>query len=242
MGIPRIYQADPLHSGSELVLSREAIAHLIRVLRLPLGATFRVFNGEGGEYQAKIISLEKNKVIAKVGECIRQDNESALTIHLGQGVSRGEKMDYTIQKAVELGVTKITPLITERCNVKLSTERWEKRLQHWRAIVIAACEQCGRNKLPTIAAPTSLGSWLKLQVGCKLLLNPHASQKLSDLNLAVTEISLLIGSEGGLDPAEISLAQQQGFVNLRLGPRILRTETAAVAAIAVLQNRFGDLN
>lgn len=242
MRITRIYQSTKLQSGLEIVLNQEAANHLVRVLRLPLRSTVHVFNGEGGEYAATIESIKKNQVVVKIGEYLAVETESTLQIHLGQGISRGEKMDYTIQKAVELGVTCITPLLTERCGVKLSNERWEKRLQHWRAIIIAACEQSGRNIIPFIAEPQPLSSWLStLQADWKLLLDPKGEKNLREFNGKPVTVSLLMGPEGGFSDPEIDLALQQGFVNLRLGPRILRTETAAVATIAAIQCYFGDM-
>lgn len=242
MRIPRIYQATQLSPGLELTLSPEGGNHLIRVLRLGLGAPLQIFNADGEEYRAAIVAIKKNQVIAKLDHAIISDVESPLRIHLGQGISRGEKMDYTVQKAVELGVTQITPLLTERCGVKLSAERWEKRLQHWRAIIIAACEQSGRNVIPDIANPQPLTTWLaELQADWKLVLNPKGEKKLGELSGKPGTVSLLMGPEGGLTELEIALAKQASFIDLRLGPRILRTETAAVAVITVIQSYFGDM-
>ncbi len=242
MRIPRVYQATKLYPGLELALSPEAAIHLVRVLRLAVGSSLHVFNGEGGEYAATIVVIKKNQVQVKIADHIIATVESPLPIHLGQGISRGEKMDYTIQKAVELGVTEITPLLTERCGVKLSDERWEKRLQHWRGIIIAACEQSGRNTIPVIIHPKPLFAWLEeLQADWKLVLDPKGEKKLGELSGKPVTVSLLIGPEGGLTEFEIDLAKQSGFVNLRLGPRILRTETASMATIAAIQTYFGDM-
>lgn len=242
MRIPRVYQAAKLSSGLELMLSPDAAIHLVRVLRLVVGSILCIFNGESGEYAATIVSIKKNQVVVRIGEYTFIGVESPLRVYLGQGISRGEKMDYTIQKAVELGVSRITPLLTERCGVKLSTERWEKRLQHWRAIIIAACEQSGRNAIPAIDEPKSLFDWVvELQADLKLVLDPKGEKKLSEISSKPVTVSLLIGPEGGLTELEINLALQHGFANLCLGPRILRTETAAVAAIAILQSYFGDM-
>lgn len=242
MRITRVYQPSILQSGLELALNQEAANHLVRVLRLETQSPIRVFNGEGGEYAAIIHSIKKNQVVIKIGEYFPVSTESPIQIHLGQGISRKEKMDYTVQKAVELGVTYITPLLTERCGVKLSNERWEKRLQHWRAIIVSACEQSGRNNLPVIAEPKSLYNWLATeQADLKLILNPTGEKKLGELTAKPVTVNLLIGSEGGFTKAESDLALQHGFVNLRLGPRILRTETAAVATITAIQSYFGDM-
>jgi 16S rRNA (uracil1498-N3)-methyltransferase len=166
-----------------------------------------------------------------------------LNLWLAQGISRGEKMDYTIQKAVELGVTKIIPLITERCNVRLDEERSQKRLQHWEKIIISATEQCGRNQIPEILPPQSLTHWLKNRVADYFfVLSPTATQKLSEMSIPKTaRIALLIGPEGGLSDQEIDYLTQQQFIPISLGPRILRTETAAIAAITAFQCYFGDL-
>jgi 16S rRNA (uracil1498-N3)-methyltransferase len=242
MHIPRIYQPIKLVSDQTIELTKEAANHLVRVLRLPVGAEFRVFNGEGGEYVAKLISISKQQVMAKIAKHFVFQVESPLAIHLGQAIARGEKMDYTIQKAVELGVTQITPLLTERCGVKLSQERWEKRLQHWRAIVIAACEQSGRDQIPLVAEPQLLTQWIaQAHADLKLILDPEAQQKLANFSQKPKSVNLLIGPEGGFAPAEINLATQNHFLALNLGPRILRTETAALVAITALQCRFGDL-
>lgn len=242
MRIPRIYQPHLLIPNQELSLTKEAANHVVRVLRLTTGAALNIFDGHGHEYSAVIHSVDKQQTIVKIIAAKNIECESPLRIHLGQGVSRGEKMDYTIQKAVELGVNEITPLLTERCGVKLSAERWEKRMSHWNNIIIAACEQSGRNYLPLLHEPQSLQQWtLNIATDFKLLLNPHATQKLTDIAVKMASVSLLIGSEGGLSEAEISLAQQRDFVNLRIGPRVLRTETAALAAIAILQSYYGDM-
>jgi 16S rRNA (uracil1498-N3)-methyltransferase len=242
MRIPRIYQNLKLQSGQTVKLSDDAANHLIRVLRLPLHAELIIFDGAGHEYKAVIHTIEKKSVSIVIGDEIIKTTESFLALHLGQGISRGEKMDYTIQKAVELGVEEITPLLTERCGVQLSGERWEKRLQHWQNVAIAACEQCGRNMLPKINAPQLLMNWLsKTSADLKLVLHPHVDQQLSSSKQNPGSVCLLIGPEGGFSDSEIRLANQQGFVNLQIGPRVLRTETAAVAVLAILQSHFGDM-
>ena len=153
MRITRIYQPEPLAIGQAFALNPNASSHIVRVLRLRPGALITLFNGEGGEYSAALTAIEKHQAIVKIKEFFAIERESPLKIHLGQGISRGEKMDFTLQKAVELGVTKITPLFTEHGNVKLTDDRLEKRLNHWRSIVISACEQCGRNRIPEILMP-----------------------------------------------------------------------------------------
>lgn len=248
MRIPRIYQATKFSAGITVSLTADAANHVARVLRLTVGSELRLFNGEGGEYAAKIVEINKKQVLVQIGEYFAVNTESPLKIHLGQAISRGEKMDFVMQKAVELGVTSITPIITERCGVKLSEERWNKRVQHWRAVAVSACEQCGRDKLPIIAEPILLADWLKqANTGVQLVLDPDAGQTLRTIfpigagnNTLIKDVTLLIGPEGGLSEMEIELAKQNNFTSLNLGPRILRTETAGIAAIAALQSWLGD--
>lgn len=245
MRIPRIYQNIELKTGAVVNLSADAANHLTRVLRLPLDAEIKIFNGQGGEYAARIISITKQQTQIKINKYLAIDNESPLEINLAQALVRGEKMDYIIQKAVELGVAKIMPVLTERCEIKLSAERTGKRLQHWQAIIINACEQCGRNCVPTIAEPVTLAEFLVQQkTGRRLVLDPTATTKIRDIfqTKPLDEVvTLLIGPEGGLSNDEIKTAKQQGFAGVNLGPRILRTETAGLAAISALQNCLGDL-
>ncbi len=242
MYIPRIYQANNFQLGNTLTLSREAANHLTRVLRLRVDDKFILFNGRGGEFAASIVVIHKNEVVAKIEQFTPKDIESQLYLHLGQGISRGEKMDYVIQKATELGVKKISPLITEHCGVKLSTERWNKKLQHWQTVAIAACEQCGRNEIPLITEPMILTSWLNnLDADLKFICDPGATVSLNSYQEQVKSVALLIGPESGFTEAEIYLAQQNGCNLLKLGPRILRTETAAIAAMTAMQVHFGDM-
>ena len=243
MRIPRIYLPTPLASGASVALSDNAANHVVRVLRLKPGAPLILFNGLGGEYEAVLLSMDRNHTEVSVGNHIARETESPLHITLAQGVSRGERMDYTIQKAVELGVTKIVPLISERCEVRLEGERLAKRVQHWQAVVVSACEQCGRNRVPPVLAPVPLSGWLAEPVhGVRLVLDPLAPATLSSLARPDDRlITLLIGPEGGLSDAEVKCAQQSGFEGIHLGPRILRTETAAVTALSALQVLWGDL-
>jgi 16S rRNA (uracil1498-N3)-methyltransferase len=243
MSISRIYQDIPLKTDAEIELSAAASHHLARVLRVQLGDAISVFNGEGGEYAAVITAIDKKKVLVKLGEFVPRSAESSLKLYLAQGISRGEKMDYVIQKAVELGATGIVPLITERCNVKLDDERRQKRFQHWQAIVVSACEQSGRNTLPELLPPQTLAQWLpEATADFKWVLAPTAVQKLDQIKMANdASVILLIGPEGGLSPAEMNQSSQFGFMGLNLGPRVLRTETAALAALTILQGVFGDM-
>ena len=208
-----------------------------------MGEEVTLLNGEGGEYVAVITRIDKKTVAVQLNEFFSRDAESPLKLTLAQGISRGEKMDYTIQKAVELGVSRIVPLLTERCNVKLDEERRQKRFQHWQSIVVSACEQSGRNTLPEILAPQQLTSWLpSVQADQCFVLAPTADKKLKQFSLQKNaHVVLLIGPEGGLSPQEINAAAKHDFSPLVLGPRILRTETAAVAALTALQCCFGDL-
>ena len=240
----RIYQPVSLSVDSELELDEAASHHLARVLRIQQGEMIRLFNGEGGEYTAKVVAIGKRKVTAHIQEFYDHNVESPLQLCLAQGISRGEKMDYTIQKAVELGVSHIFPLLTERCNVKLDDERKQKRTAHWQSIIQSACEQSGRNRIPTLAEPQTLTQWLhSTQPDYGFILAPKAPQKLHEFKVPATaKITLLIGPEGGLSDQEINQAVEKKFIPLSLGPRILRTETAAVAALTALQCFFGDLS
>ncbi len=243
MSIPRIFQNATLKEGIALTLAAEASHHLSRVLRAKEGDKLIIFNGTGGEYAATVHAITKKAVEVQIGEFNAKETESPLNLWLAQGISRGEKMDYTIQKAVELGVKKIIPLFTERCNVKLDQERLSKRLEHWQAISVSAAEQCGRNRIPDILTPTTLADALPvIPSSSRFVLSPHADQKLHTMQLNKTlPAVLLIGPEGGLSENEIILTKAHHFLPLNLGPRILRTETAAVAAITALQCYFGDM-
>lgn len=243
MRIPRIHHPSPLRSGDTVDLDANAANHVARVLRLAAGAPLILFDGADGEFDAVVEALDKRAVRVRLGEHRRPEREPPLELWLAQGISRGERMDYTVQKAVELGVSRIVPLFTERCGVQLAGERLDKRVQHWRAVAIGACEQCGRNRIPEIAAPRPLSDWLTdaaAAAGTRLVLDPDAAAGLGALPAPAAPLSLLIGPEGGLGERELALARQAGYIGLRLGPRILRTETAAVAALAALLARWGD--
>jgi len=242
MPIPRIFQNITLHEGETLSLTLDAAHYLGNVRRTHEGDLITIFNGRGGEYQAQVLTIKKDKFTIKIGSFQELTLESPLNIHLAQGIARGEKMDLIIQKAVELGVKKIIPLFTERSNVKLDAERRDKRQQHWQAVVVSACEQSGRNFIPEVAAPIDLQMWLRNFQGQGLTLSPYSNNKISDLKMVNDEIiTLLVGPEGGLSEEEVKLTEKHHFLPLNLGPRILRTETAPLAAIAALQTRFGDL-
>ena len=242
MRIPRIYLPLPLTVGATVPLDDNAFNHAVRVLRLKPGAPLALFNGEGGAFAAILADIGKQEAQARITEALPGEAESPLRVVLAQGVSRGEKMDYTLQKAVELGVVAIQPLFTERSGVALSGERLDRKLQHWRRIVIGACEQCGRNRLPEVREPITLTAWLArlAEPGLRLLLDPLAERGLRGLEPPTGTMTLLIGPEGGLSPAEIAHARTVGFTSVRLGPRILRTETAGMAALAAVQALWGD--
>lgn len=227
---------------ADIELTPDATHHLVNVLRLKPGHPLVLFNGDGHDYPAQLSQIDKRHAYVKVDAKIAIQVESPLPIHLAQGVSKGDRMDFAIQKAVELGVTAITPLVTEFCAVKLNQARWEKKQQQWHKIIIGACEQSGRNVVPTINPTISLTEYLSQSTQqLRLILDPNAEQNLKDITMPRDGVRLLIGPEGGLSEKEVYQAQQAGYQGSLLGPRILRTETAALAAISVLQSHFGDL-
>ncbi len=239
----RFYSAENLVIGAAIRLSDNAATHATRVLRLNVGDAIKLFNGDGFDYACELISVKKSEVLAKIKTSEAVNNESPLNIMLLQGISSGDRMDYTIQKAVELGVKQIQPISTERSVVKLSAERAQKRLEHWQNVVISACEQCGRAKIPAVLTPITLSNWLaanRQNNVTRILLNPVGAKPLAELPKSTQDIQLLIGAEGGLTQAEITVAIDHGFQSVVLGPRILRTETAAPTAIAVMQTLWGD--
>ncbi|CAI8789531.1 Ribosomal RNA small subunit methyltransferase E [Methylococcus capsulatus] len=241
MRISRLYLPVPLASGADVVLDGERAHYLRTVLRLKRGFDLTVFNGEGGEFAARIGVCHREAVSLTVGEHRPDDRESRLDVRLGLGISRGERMDLAIQKAVELGVGAITPLFTERCVVQLDGERKAQRLEHWRRVVWAACEQSGRNRVPEVLEPRSLEAWLPEAAGLRICLDPHAVHSLRELAPPVGSVTLLSGPEGGFSDAERAMAVAAAFVPIRLGPRVLRTETAALAALAAIQTLWGDM-
>ena len=239
---PRPYCDLPLSPGAEIVLPEAAARHAVTVLRLQVGDTLHLFNGEGGEYSASLVDVSKRETRVRLSGFLATERESPVDITLALGISAGERMDYSLQKATELGVSAIAPLATERSVVRLSGERADKRLQHWQHVVIAACEQCGRNCVPTVTPVQPFFHYLAQMGSGKrlLMLSPDADTPLKRVAPAATAV-LLIGAEGGLARAEYEAAQASGFEPVKLGPRILRTETAPVAALAVLQALWGDL-
>jgi 16S rRNA (uracil1498-N3)-methyltransferase len=244
MRIPRIYVPETLRPGREVELPIQAGEHLARVLRLDRGHPLRLFDGSGDEYEAELASLAKRSVTARVLESAEaEDRESPLRITLAQGIARGEKMDWILQKATELGVARIVPLVTDRTEVKLDAERAERRIAHWEAVVASACEQCGRRRLPAVGEPMKLSDWaasLDESAGLRLALNPNGDIAPRDLP-ASARATLAVGPEGGLSSHDLAALGAAGFRGLKLGPRILRTETAGLAALAAMQALIGDL-
>ncbi len=240
----RLYVSGELMPGATCVLPTQQAHHALRVLRLKAGDAVTLFNGDGAEYDALIASIAKNAASVKVGERRLAERESRLEIVLGQALSGGERMDYTVQKAVELGVYAIHPLAANRSVVRLDAERAGKRAAHWQSVVIAACEQCGRNRVPPVAPVAALEAWLAQpgarEPALRVLLSPRAEIRLRDLPRPDGAVVLLAGPEGGFTREEETLARSGGFTPVRLGPRVLRTETAAVAALAAMQALWGD--
>lgn len=242
MRIPRIYHPEPLSPNLEIALSDDAANHVGRVLRMGPDHQLQLFDGSNQVFDARITHADKKSVRVQVLSAAEDNRESPLHLHLGQVMSRGEKMEFTIQKSIELGVNVITPLFSERCGVKLDAERLNKKIQQWQKIAIAACEQCGRNRIPKIRPAMDLEDWCaEPDEGLKLNLHPRASQSINTLPLPVQRVRLLIGPEGGLSADEIAMTAQHQFTDILLGPRVLRTETTALTAITALQVRFGDL-
>lgn len=239
----RFYCPDKLAMSAIIQLPASAANHAVRALRMSEGDQAILFNGDGFDYTAELTTVKKNHVSAKIISSTAVVNESSLNITLLQGISSGDRMDYTIQKAVELGVSRIQPIATARSVVKLNQERAAKRLAHWQSIVHSACEQSGRAVVPQVAEPTSLSHWLAQnpqQNQCRILLNPIGAKRLMQLEKPNNEIQLLIGAEGGLSDDEITVASANGFQSILLGPRVLRTETAALAAMASMHTVWGD--
>lgn len=238
----RIYHQNNLSSGLTVMLDANASHHLLQVLRKKSGERFVIFNGNGGEFEATLVSANKKTACVEIGPFCETKTESMLKIHLGQAISRSERMDYAIQKSVELGVFEITPLITEYCQVQLSQDRFEKRVAHWQAIAISAAEQSGRCAVPTVNQPIVFDQWIKKINDIKIICCPRQEKINNLIDSAVKNISLTIGAEGGFSDRETNAAFQENFISLPLGPRILRTETATVVALTVLQERFGDIS
>ena len=254
MKSPRFYYPDQINVGESIELSYGATHHAANVLRLEKGDRVTLFNGKGGEFLAFIRRINKVAILVSIEKFINVEHESPLQITLAQSICTNIKMDLIIRKAVELGVNNIQPILAKRCLVKLSGKRELKRVQHWEQIIISACEQCGRNRVPGVSSPVTLSSWLSRQGAMQKKLNNEPTEKLYFMlsptskmglydfskNLSVTELALLVGPEGGFTLDEDAAALMAGFSSLRLGSRTLRTESAALAAIAALQTIWGD--
>jgi 16S rRNA (uracil1498-N3)-methyltransferase len=240
--VPRFFVAGPLAAAARIALPGDAARH-VRVLRLRAGDAIVLFDGTGGEFPARIVAAGRAGVEVELGERADIEREPPLAVTLVQGISSGERMDTTIQKAVELGAAAIRPVLAARSQAQLDAARAAARLEHWRRVAIAACEQCGRNRIPPIEPPASLGECCaKLPEGAvRLLLSPRGSARLRDaVPPGTREIVLAAGPEGGFDESEEALLQKAGFITVRLGPRVLRTETAALAALAAVNALAGD--
>ncbi|MDC0663620.1 16S rRNA (uracil(1498)-N(3))-methyltransferase [Marinobacter sp. SS21] len=241
MRTPRIHTPVALAAGASVDLDEQASQHVGRVLRMQVGQALLLFNGDGYDYPTTITEVGKRRVSVTVAEPQPNHSESPLRLVLGQTLSKGDRMDYAIQKSVEMGVSAIAPLVTERCDVRLKGDREEKRVRHWQAVAISAAEQCGRARVPEILPVMTLEQWFEhtRALAVRLVLHHRASQSLASL-ARPDEVALLIGPEGGLSEAEIDAAERAGFLPTTLGSRVLRTETAPVAAMAVCQWLWGD--
>jgi 16S rRNA (uracil1498-N3)-methyltransferase len=239
----RIFVDQSLQEGKTLMLADEAAHHVAHVLRLRPGHALILFDGRGGEYEAEICKVDKRSVEVLIKQHREIDKGSPLQITLAQGISRGQKMDFSLQKAVELGVERIIPVMTEHGNVHLDEQRQQKKIEHWHGVIIGACEQSGRNKLPELVSPLAFDDCLALDSGLtKLILHPESGISLAKLPRPTGGLTLLIGPEGGFSDGEIQKACAAGYQIINIGPRILRTETAALAAISACQMLWGDFS
>lgn len=244
MRISRFYLNQSLAENKDVTVTGPTTHYLTRVLRLRAGAELVVFDGSGGEYAATLTHASRDTVQLALGQFSDPKRESSLCLMLAQGVARGERMDQILQKSTELGVSTIVPLLTEHTVVRLDNERRQKRIDHWRKVLINACEQCGRNILPVLQPLQAMEPWLLSTAndGLRIILQPNGSTSLGDIAdpPADAAVTVLIGPEGGLAPLEQEAALKQGFIPVSLGPRILRTETASMAILSMLQSRWGD--
>lgn len=240
---PRIYFPQALCADERYTLTGDQHRHISQVLRLKAGAALTLFDGAGGEYSAVIEEVQRATSMVRTGEYRDVDKESPLKIRLAQCIGRGDRTDYSIQKAVELGVTSIVPILTRRGVVRLDAQRAQRRLAHWNGIIVHACQQCGRNRVPELCSVVTLNEWLHDYEcgGLDLTLDPDAATSMSELEYGGGLLTLLVGPEGGLESEELETAYKAGFVGVTLGPRTLRTETAAAAGVTAAQLRWGDL-
>lgn len=241
MRLTRIYQPQALNAGQIVTLTKEAAGHLIRVLRLQVGDEFIVFNGKAGEFRSIIIEQNKSVVKVKLGEFNVVNRESFLQITLAQAVLRTDKMDYMLQKAVELGVTRFIPLLTAHSTLKLAPERWQKRSLHWQGVMLAACEQSGRTRLPKLENPMTFDvATTSIKADQRIILQPGSKQNINSLPRCQS-VAVLVGPEGGWSENELKCARVADYSPMQVGPRVLRAETAGLAAVSILQNLYGDL-
>ena len=244
MRIPRIYTPQTLTPGAQLTIAGQSAHHVIHVLRLRAGAAVRIFDGNGNEHNATLIDIKRSEVILETGQSVTSIPESLLQVTLLQGITRNDRMDLILQKAVELGIQKFQPLWMQRSQSRLKNDRLEKRINHWQGIITSACEQCGRATMPELEPPAGFAEWLDTtkHSGICLMLQPDSETSLCNIEKPGRNIHILVGPEGGLSRDEQTLARNAGFKGIRLGPRILRTETAALAALAGMQTLWGDFN
>lgn len=241
MRIPRVFSEQELRESCEIELDEAASHHLIKVLRMQPGRPLILFNGRGGEFEAELVSTTKKTATVYLKTYTDKNPESPLHTHLAISLSRGERFEFVLQKATELGVSAITPLLTERTEVKLSGERLEKKIKSWWKIIIGACEQCGRCVPPVLNAPEQIQNFLAKPYNGECFVLHHRNTSTLDPSKQIENINLLIGPEGGLSESEIALANQRGWKNLVLGPRVLRTETAPIVALSLFQHHWGDI-
>lgn len=239
---PRIYTPEALAAGVTLALDETAAHHVGKVLRMQPGQPLVLFNGDGNDYPSELAEVGKKSVTAQILDAVPNRTESPLRIVLGQVISKGDRMDYAVQKSVEMGVDTIVPLTSERCDVRLKGDREDKRVRHWQSVAISAAEQCGRARVPTVEPVQSLDDWFHYSAhcDCRLVLHHRTTQALGTLAKPAQGVALLIGPEGGLSAEEIQAAEAAGFLATALGPRVLRTETAPVATMALCQWLWGD--
>jgi 16S rRNA (uracil1498-N3)-methyltransferase len=240
MRVSRLYVAAPLNAGSRIELDDDAAHYVRSVLRLKQDQTIVLFNGQGGEYLSRFSEVSRKTVRVQIEQFVDRDVESPLSVTLGMGISRGDRMDWAVQKAVELGVTQLTPLVTERCVIKFNDDKKQQRWQHWQHIVQHACEQSARTRLPALGEIADISDWVQEQQGLRVFLDPFAQQSLADLQPSDTHVTLLSGPEGGFSEQERQIAKAAGFIPVRMGARILRTETAVLSALAAVQTLWGD--
>lgn len=240
MRVSRVYVPNLLEKGQMIVLDDEAAHYVKTVLRLKQDAEIILFNGQGGEYIGNLCEVSRKNVRVQLHQWQGKDAESSLCIAMGLAISRGDRMDFAVQKAIELGVTELSPIVTERCVVQLNADKVETRIKHWQKIAEHAAEQCGRTFVPQLTSVMKLDEWLNKQTGLKLFLDPYAENSLGNLQPQAQRVTLLTGPEGGFAEHERVLAKSAGFIPVKLGMRILRTETAALAALAAIQTLWGD--